>query len=85
MQKEVVLTQNNLRNYEAASISAKRKAEMTKITLKELDGVDENAKVYKPIGRAFINKTKGNLVSDLKSLVEAKEGENEEYMVKTFS
>lgn len=81
LQKEVVSTQNNLRNYEAASISATRKSEMTKITLRELDTIEATAKVYKPIGRVFVNKPKEDLVADLTKLVEEKEGEKIEYKV----
>lgn len=52
LQREVLGVQHKIKYYETSNISLKRNTERCKISIKEIEGLGEGYRTFKPLGRA---------------------------------
>lgn len=70
LEKELITQRTNFKNYVNTEIMLMQNQAKYKTTLEELGNINDNRKVYQPIGKAFIIRNKEEYIKDLKFLIE---------------
>mmetsp|Transcript_27285 Transcript_27285/g.24081 ORF Transcript_27285/g.24081 Transcript_27285/m.24081 type:complete len:105 (+) Transcript_27285:49-363(+) len=78
LQREIVAAAHKAKFYESTALQLKRNSDKCRISIKEIDGLEEQHKAFKPLGKAFVLRKKDDIKAELEDNIKNNDKEIEE-------